>query len=293
MGKFQNEEVFHMKKIFVARLLLAAAIAIPLAAQMPDGFLDVYVAKVKLGKRAEFDAINKREVEINRKNKGDTWLAYSILYGEQNNIYFVSTRTNWSAAEEGLKAFEGSLTKGLGAAGAHKLSDAFDATVDSERSEFRRRRLDLSASVPADSAAYFKLIGEARYIRTVVVHVRSGRMLDYEAQLKLNKEAQERANPGIPTLISQGVAGQAVGVYYISTLVKNLADFDRIKTLQEVLGSSYSRYQKALAEMVSSTEIMIGRFLPEISNPPEEIVAVDSKFWRPTPLSAAVAKPAE
>jgi hypothetical protein len=277
-----------MKKVFLGGLLLAAT----LVAQMPDGYLDVYTAKVKLGKRAEFDAINKREVEINRKNKGDTWVAYEIVYGEQNTIYFIATRTNWTAAEAGLKAFEGSLTKGLGAAGAHKLFDAFDATVDSERSEFRHRRLDLSSSVPADAAAYYKFVGEARYIRTVIVHVRSGRGSDYEAQLKLNKELQEQANPGIPMLVSQGVAGQPVGTYYISTLVKSLGDFDKIKTLPEALGSAYSRYQKALAEMVSSVDIQIGRFQPEISNPPEEIVAVDPKFWRPAPPPAP-AKPAE
>ena len=282
-----------MKKHFFGGLLLAGILVFPIAAQMPEGYLDVDIAKVKMGKRLEFNAINKRMVELNRKHKGDTWLAYSIIYGEPNTIYFVSTRTNWAGAEEGTNAFEGAISKALGAAGMQKMFNDWDATVESERAEFRRRRLDLSASVPADAAAYYQLIGQARYLRTAIVHVRPGRILDYEAQLKLNKDAQERANPGIATLVSQGVAGQPTGVFYITTLVKSLGDLDKIKPLQEVLGSSYARYQQAVAESVAGTEIIIARFLPELSNPQDEIVAVDPKYWRPAPPPPTPPKPAE
>jgi hypothetical protein len=281
-----------MKKEFLARLMLAGVLAAPLLAQMPGGYLDIDIAKVKMGKRAEFDAINKRMLEINRKYKGDTWVAYGILYGESNTVYFISTRATWEAAEAGTKLFEGAITKALGAAGMQKMFNDWDATVEHEHAEIRRRRLDLSASAPADAAAYYKFVGEARYIRTVIVQVRPGKILDYEGQLKRNKEAQERANPGIPSLVSQGAAGQNPGTFYISTLVKSLADLDKIKTLQEVLGSDYGRYEQAVAESVSSVEITVGRFLPELSNPPEEIVSIDPKFWRPAPPMSA-AKPAE
>lgn len=273
----------------LARLLLAGILAAPVAAQMPEGYLDVDVAKVKMGKRGEFDSINKRMVEINRKNKGDNWLAYEALYGEGNAIYFVATRASYGAAEEGTKAFEGVLTKALGTAGMRKLFDEWDATVDSERTELRRRRWDLTASAPADAAAYNRLIGTSRYLRIAVVRVRPGRVLDYEAQLKLGKNAQERANPGVASFVSQGVAGGQTGVFYITTLLTSLADLDKIKPLQEVLGSSYESYQKTVAVAVLGTEIIIGRFLPELSNPPEEIVAIDAKFWRPAPPP----KPAE
>ena len=40
---------------------------------------------------------------------------------------------------------------------------------------------------------------------------------------------------------------------------------------------------QGVAESVASIDIIIGRFLPELSNPPDEIVAVDPKFWRPAP----------
>ena len=272
-----------MKNYLFAGLLLTATLGAPVAAQMQDGYLDMYVAKVKLGKRGDFDAINKKMVEINRKNKGDTWLAYQVLYGESNTVYFTSTRANYAAIDEGIKAFEGATTKALGAAGMHKLFTDFDATVDSERGELRHRRWDLTASAPTDSAAYNKLIGNARYLRTAIVRVRPGRVLDYEAQLKLGKNAQERGNPGITSFVSQGVAGGQTGIFYITTALTSLGDLDKIKPLQEVLGSSYASYQKIVAEAVLGTEIIIARFLPELSNPPDEIAAVDAKFWRPAP----------
>jgi hypothetical protein len=272
-----------MKRRCFGALLLAGILSAPIAAQMPEGFLDVFTAKVKLGKRVEFDAINKKMAEINRKNKGDTWLAYETMYGEGNTVYFVSTRNNYGAAGEGTKAFEGALGESLGKAGMKSLFDSFDATVESEHSEFRRRRLDLTASAPADLTAYTRVVGEARYIRVVKIRTRPGKILDYEAQLKIGKAAQERQNPGVPSFVSQAVAGQATGVFYISNLVKSLADLDNIKTIQQVMGSSYADYQRGIAENVIATEIMIGRFLPEISNPPEEIAAVDPKFWRPAP----------
>ena len=286
-----------MKKELFATALLAGILGAPLAAQMPDGYLDVFVAKVKMGKRAEFDAINKKMVEINRKNKGDAWLAYGLVYGETNTVYFTSMRSGFGGIDEGIKAFEGAATKGLGAAGMRKLFADFDATVDSTRGEVRRRRWDLSASAPADLAAYSKLIGQSRFVRTAIVRVRPGRILDYEAVLKNNKSAQERVNPGVPSLVSQSLAGQPTGTFYITTLLTSLGELDRIKPLPEVLGSSYASYQKSVAEMVLGTEVIIGRFLPELSNPPEEVVAVDAKYWRPAPPppapnSSAAAKPA-
>jgi hypothetical protein len=80
------------------------------------------------------------------------------------------------------------------------------------------------------------------------------------------------------------------GVYYITNLVKSLGDLDKIKPLQEVLGPAYASYQKFVAESIAGTEVVIGRFLPELSNPPAEVVVVDPKFWRSPPPPAS--KPA-
>jgi len=288
-----QERKMHMQSQLFSGLVLAGILTAPIAAQMQEGYLDVQIAKVKMGKRSEFDAVNKRLAEINRKNKGDQWLAYETIYGPGNTVFFVSTRTGYGAAGEALAAFEGSITRALGQVGMRKLLNDWDATVEAERMEFRRRRWDLSASVPSDSAAYNRLVGQSRFLRTAVVRVRPGRIPDYETQLKAVKEAQERVNEGVPTFVSQAVAGQETGVFYITTLLKSLPDLDRIKPLQEVLGSAYGSYQRTLAENVLGTEILIGRFLPELSNPPEEIAAIDAKFWQPAPPPAAAPKKTE
>ena len=282
-----------MKNRFFAGLLLTGILNAPIAAQMPEGYLDVFAARVKMGKRAEFDAINKRMVDINRKNKGDTWLAYEVVYGDASTVYFTSTRANFAAIDEGVKAFEGAMTKALGAAGMRKFFADLDATADGERGELRRRRPDLTASAPASAAAYSQLVGQSRYLRTAIVRTRPGKALDYEAQLKRVKDAQERANPSVPSFVSQAAAGQQTGVFYITTLLKSLADLDQIKPLPEVLGSSsYESYLKTVAESVAGTEVLIGRFRPELSNLPDEVVAVDPKYWRPAPPPPPPAKPA-
>jgi hypothetical protein len=282
-----------MKSHFIGGLMLAGLLAEPAAAQMPEGYLDVFIAKVKMGKRAEFDTINKRIADINRKNKGDNWIAYEVTYGLGNTVYFVSPRANYAGAEEGTKAFEGSIAASIGKAGMQAMFTAFDSTVENERTEFRKRRWDLSANAPANMGAYLQLIGSSRFLRVATVRVRPGRALEYEAQLKKVKAAQEHANPGIVITVSQSIAGQDLGVYYISTAVKSLGDLDKIKTIQETLGSGYEPYLRSLTEIAASTDVMIMRFLPELSNPPEEVVAVDPKFWRPAPAPVAAAKPAE
>jgi hypothetical protein len=282
-----------MKSHFIGGLMLAGLLAAPVAAQMPEGYLDVFVAKVKMGKRAEFDTINKKMADINRKNKGDNWVAYEVLYGVGNTVYFVSPRANYTGAEDGIKAFEGSIAGSIGKAGMQSMFNAFDATVEREQTEFRKRRWDLSANAPANMGAYSRLVGSSRFLRVATVRVRPGKALEYEAQLKKVKAAQERANPGIVITVSQSIAGQELGVYYISTLLKSLGELDKIKTLQEVLGAGYEPYLRSLAEIATSTEVMVMRILPELSNPPDEVTAVDPKFWRPAPVAMTAVKPAE
>lgn len=272
-------------------LLLGAVLYAPVTAQMPDSYLDIQTAKVKAGKRSEFDAVNKRLAEINHKHKGDRWLAYETIYGAGNTVCFVSVRTGYGAAGEALAAFEGSLTRALGEAGMRKLLEEWDTTVEAERMELRRQRWDLTASVPPDSAAYNRIVGQSRFLQIRIVRVRPGRIPEFEAQLKTVKEVQERSNEGVPLFVSQGAAGQETGTYYITTLLKSFADLDRIKPLPEALGERYADYQRNAADNVLGSEVQICRFLPELSNAPDEIVAVDPKFWAPAP-APSVPKPA-
>jgi len=93
--------------------------------------------------------------------------------------------------------------------------------------------------------------------------------------------------------VSQAVAGQEGTVFYVTTLEPSLAAFDSIPTLQQTLGDeAYARFQKTSAETIAETETVINHFLPELSNPPEQIVAAAPDFWKPKPVAAKAASKA-
>jgi len=271
---------------------LAMLLSVAAAAQMPDGYLDTGIARIKPDKRTEFDAISKKAAEANRKNHGDTWIAMETTYGEGNVVTFVSTRSSYAEVEKGGDAFMGALNKAYGPGAADKWFQEFSNTFVSFRSEFRHRRWDLSANAPADPAAYVKLVGETRWLRTARVRVKPGRTLDYEAQLLAIKAAFERASEKPVTLVSQGVAGQEGAVYYISWLKTSLGGFDGGPQLRQMLGEdAFQNYLHAVEVDVQGSETTIYRFLPELSNPPAEVAAVSPDFWTPKPKAAPKPKP--
>jgi hypothetical protein len=261
------------------------------AAQMPEGYLDITIARVKPDKRAEFDAINKKMVEANRKYHGDTWLAQETTYGENNVVTFVSYRSSYADVEKGFGAFMGALSKAY-PGGADRFFQEFNNTVVSLRSEFRRRRWDLSANVPGDQAAYGQLVGQTRWLRTVRIHVKPGHALDFEAQELAIKAAAEKASDKPAFFVSQAVAGQEGTVYYITWLKPSLAGFDGGTPLRQMLGEdAFQAYLKMVADSVQGSETMITRFLPELSNPPADVVAASPDFWTPKPKAAPKPKP--
>lgn len=260
-------------------------------AQAPEGYLDVFMVKVKPEKRVEFDSIIKKMVDANRKHGGDTWLAGDVNYGEQNTVYFTSVRSNYADIDRGMGAFMGAINKAYGQAGAMNQFQQFNNCIVSSRGEIRRRRPDLSANPPKDAAALAKILGESRWVRTAIIRVRPGRAGDYVEQLRANKAAIERSYQ-TPTFISQSVAGQQGTVFYITSLRSSLGGFDSAPNLQQALGAEgYQKYQKTIADTVLTTETIIQRFAPELSNPPEEVASVAPDFWRPKP-PAPKAKPA-
>jgi hypothetical protein len=272
-------------------LLLLTALG---AGQTQEQYLDVYIAQVKPEKRADFDAITKRMVAANRQSKGDTWLTMETAYGPGNRVSFISTRQGYADAEKGSDAFYGSLQKAFGKAGTGKIMQDFSQCVLSTRSELRRRRWDLSSNAPTDPAAMAKLLGDARYLRTNTVHVRPGQVAAFEALLKEVKTANEKASPPQTRLVSQAVAGQEGTVFYITTLQNSLAGFDTVPTIQQVLGDEgYQRFLKTNTEVVAGTELVINRFLPELSNAPEAVAAIAPDFWQPRAAVTAKAPKAK
>jgi hypothetical protein len=196
--------------------------------------------------------------------------------------------------EKGMDAFFGALMKSYGTDGAMKLFQDFNNCIVSARSEIRQRRGDLSRNVPADPAALMKLVGESRLVRIVIVRVRPGRTAEYVEQLRTNNEALKKAGSRTPVSVTQAVNGQSGTVFYITTLLKSLADLDNPgPALRQAVGEDgYRQYIKTTQEVVLGTETIVNRFVPELSNPPEVTAAVAPDYWRPKPPMPAKPKTA-
>jgi hypothetical protein len=282
-----------MRKSFVALFLGTLASGMVRAQEAPT-YLDEFIAKVKPEKRAEFDAINKRVAALNRRNKGDTWLASESMYGEENVVTFVSLRNGFGDAQKGSDLFMGALAKPGGMAATEKAMQDFNNTLLSARNEIWRRRPELGTNVPSSAADIAAVVGKARFLYMVTVRVRPGRVLEYEDQIKMVRDARARSGAQQTWLVSQSLVGEQGTSFHITRPLGSLGDIDSAPLLAQVLGpNGYKQYQKGLAENTFSTEITIGKYLPELSNPPDEIAAVDPAFWNPKPLPAAKKAAAE
>ena len=270
----------------ITTLFLVTLTSGMMAAQDPAEYLDEFIVKVKPEKRAEFDAINKKIVALNRRNKGDAWLASENTYGENNVVTFVSRRSGFGDAQKAFDLFMGALAKPAGMAAAEKMFQDFNNTVLSARSEMRRRRPELGTNVPASAADNAAVIGKARFLYMVTVRVRPGRALEYEDQIKMVRDARARTGQQQTWFVSQSVVGQQGTAFYITRPLASLGDIDGMPVLSQVLGDKYRDYQNRLAANTFSTEITISRYLPELSNPPAEIAAVDPAYWNPKPMPA-------
>ena len=271
--------------------IVVVLLGVLLVAQAQESYLDVYVVQVKPEKRADFDAISKKIAAANRQNGGDSWLAMETVYGPGNRVTFVSTRQSYGEIEKATGTFYEALQKTYGKAPTEKMLADFSQCLESSRSEIRRRRWDLSSNAPSDPAAFAKLVAGSRWLRTTAVHVRPGQNNGFEAILKDLKAARDKASPPQTMLVSQAVAGQEGTIYYVTTLQTSLAGFDVVPPVQQLLGEEgYNKFLKASAETVENAETSINRFMPEISNAPEEVAANAPDFWLPKAADAVRAK---
>ena len=273
-------------------LAVAALLAAPAVVQAQGDYLDAYIVKVKPEKVAEFNAIAKKVVDANRRFNGDRWVAVETVYGEGNTFVFVSNRQDYAEIEKAYGAFMGALHKAYGKEAAEKILHDWENCLAGSRSELRLRRRDLSRKPPADAAAELKFIGGSRVLRTTTVHVRPGKVAEFEALLKELKAAGEQAANTQPALVSQVIEGSKGATFYVSTFRNSMGGFDKNPTLRDILGEEgYKKFLQVSAESIESSESALYRFSPELSNPREELVAVAPEFWQPkTGVAVAAAK---
>jgi hypothetical protein len=282
--------------VMVRKALLAALVAVCLAlpalGQTVGDYLDVYIVQVKPDKAADFEALARKIADANRKNNGDKWLALESVYGENNTYAFVSTRQSYADLDKAQESFMGALNKAYGKDGSQKMLNEWNNYIAGARSEFRKRRWDLSRKAPTDPGAYAKFIGNSRVVRTTAVHVRPGKIAEFEAMLKEFKDVSEKADNTQPVLVSQVIEGSKGTVFYISGLRSGLDGFDKNPTNREILGEEgYKKFLEGVSETVESTDSTIFRYSAELSAPPEQVIAAAPDFWNPKPVVAAAKDP--
>jgi hypothetical protein len=280
-------------RAFWALTLVVCLVALiaPVAVQAQGDYLDVYITHVKPEKVADFEALVKKVVDANRHYNGDHWLAMETVYGEGDTYMFISTRQDYAEIDKGSDAFFVALNKAYGKDGAQKILHEWEGCLSGSRSELRKRRWDLSRKAP-DAASYAKFVGESRVLRTTAVHVRTGRLSEFEDLLKEVKAAGEQNSNTQPVLVSQVIEGGRGTTFYITSLRTGLGGFDKNPTMREILGDEgYKKFLKTSAETVENTQSAVYRFSAEFSNPPQEVMAAAPDFWNPKPTMAQTKKP--
>lgn len=271
-------------------LVVMVCFLAPMVAYAQGDYLEVYVVKVKPEKLADFQALTKKWIDANRRFNGDTWIAMETVYGDGNVYQFTSMRRDYADIDKINEAAMAAANKAFGKEVADKMERDFQNCLVWSRSELRRRRWDLSRKAPSDAEAYAKLIGESRVLRTTAVSLRPGRVADFEAYLKEAKEAGEKNANTAPLFVSQVVEGGKGTTFYVTSLRSSLGGFDKNPTLRDILGEEgYKKYLQVNVEAVEETQSTLFRFLPELSNPPEEIAKVAADFWHPRAMMAATA----
>jgi len=264
----------------------------PAAVQAQGEYLDVFIVKVKPEKMTEFNALSKKWVDANRRNNGDRWLAMETVYGEGGVYQFTSIRKDYADVDKANEASMAAVNKTFGKEATMKLIQDFSSCTVWSRSELRRRRMDLSRKPPTDPESYAKLIGESRFLRTTAVHIRPGHVPEFEELLKEAKEAGEKKADLPPVLVSQVVEGSKGATFYVTTLRSSLGGFDHNPTLRDILGEEgFKKFQKVNADAVETADSTLYRFVPDISNPPDDVAQVAADFWHPKAMMAATAKP--
>jgi hypothetical protein len=273
-------------------LIVVVCLAAPVAVRAQGDYLDVFIAKVKPEKVADFQALTKKWVDANRRFNGDRWVASEAVYGEGNVYQFTSTRKDYAEIDKVNEAGMLAANKAFGKDAAQKMGQDWTNCLVWSRTELRHRRWDLSRKAPKDAEAYAKFIGESRLLRSTAVHIRPGHAADFEALMKDVKEAGEKNPDTQPVFVSQVVEGGKGATFYLSTLRSSMGGFDHNPTAKEILGDEgFKKLQQIVAETYETTESTLYRFVPELSNPPDEVAKVASDFWRPKALVVAAAKP--
>jgi hypothetical protein len=285
-----------MFKKMIGVLAVAVCLSAPAVAQAQESnlpkYLDVTVVRVKWDKMSAFNALGKKIVDANRRFQGDHWVALETVYGDGSEFRFVSERQDYADIDKGNAAFLAALNKAYGKVGAQKIFDDLNDCTAGVHTELRALRWDLSTKPPSDAAGLGRLVGGAQVVRTIGLRLRPGYDDDFEAMAKQIKEAAEKNPNAQPVVVSEAVEGYGPTSYYVTMFSSSLAGLSQGPMLPEILGEEgMKKFTQMEKDSFEGARSEIYHFSPELSNPPDAMVAAAPDFWHPKMEAAPAAKP--
>ena len=276
------------KTLGIALCALTVVTGSAVAQALPE-YLDIGRVQVRGDKTKEYEDSIKKMAEVNRKYKGDRWIALGTEYGDFGTLTFSSSRENLAAVETAAGAFMKALTEVLGTMGDKLLRD-LGAWSSSYHTELRHRRWDLSVNAPSNAADLAKVVGESRWVRLLKVDLKPGKNPEYIDAWKGFQTELAQVQPRVTALVSEASTGTPA--LYVAVYYKSLAEMDaQVAGARKALASeSYQNLTRVTGNTVSMSNWELNRIRPELSCPPDEIVNVDPTFWKPKPTPAAKPK---
>lgn len=255
-------------------------------------YLDMTRVTVRGDKIKDYEDAVKKLADVNRRYKGDRWIALSTEYGDFGGYTFSSTRENLAGVEEGMGAFQKALKEGLGPLGDKLMRDLYGFSA-AGHNELRHRRWDLSVNKPSSTAELMKMVAGTRWIRVLTVDLKPGRNMEYAEAWKPFGEELAKVTPAVPIMVSESATGSPA--MYMAVYFKSWAEMDASNAgVQAAFRSAaYARLTKVNQEAVVSSRWEVNRVRPDLSNPPDDVVQADPTFWKPKPAAAAAPKPPE
>jgi hypothetical protein len=272
-------------------LLAGAGLCFAQDTSKQPGYLELNWFRVKQDKVAEFGQLANRIADANRRGKGDHWIACMDIYGRDNHVWMLVRRTNLAEIEPGMASFFGALKEFAGYSPERFMAES-SKVVESSGAQLLRVRMDLSWGFK-DVDEWTQLVAKSRYMAVVTVHVKPGRTLDADTQLRTLKEAIVSHGETSAASVVQLVLGGDPGTLYVRIPLESVTDIEKMGSPRGALGEEgYKRYSEMSAQNISSFEYTLMRFVPEWSNAPESFIQANPALWKVKPMIAAKPKAA-
>ena len=257
-----------------------------------QNLISVSTFTVEPEKRQAFDALVGKLADLCRRNGGPEWIAMEAYYGPRHIIRTVSYYGTMADIDTSRGLLTAAVLKGLGQEGARGFWGELNSTYESAYVELRRRHPALSHGMPEDRAGFMKLLGQSRLLWVRRNVLKSGVSGDFEESMKTLKDAMQKAGYPGPFSVSSSLTGTTT--YYWVRFLKSFADLEALAkySLSKAMGASaYREWSRKRGEMTQERDTEILRLIPQLSNPPAEVVQADPEFWKAQPPLPPPPKP--